>query len=424
MDETSRLLKEGIRVLKAGQRERAKTLLMQAIEADEENERAWLWLSGAVETDEERRICLENVLTLNPDHELAQKGLARLPPVPEDEVDLPPSFEGEGTSEVISEPISEASLPPSLEARAAQLAQPEPSHKSTEWWEETPVLEPPPTPKVKQFHDVWARNEELCAFCAEPIIRTQNRCPKCERPLIGKALINSVPGMYYKRLLTWLTVFISLRAIGILLVLAILFSETQLSGIDTANLLVESLVSFVPLIVAAAGIYQRQAWAYWLLLVVSFIETGLLALVAFGAGSFGVLICLSPLLVLSLFILFTIYMAGEDFQKMPVRRIAVVSDRLKKPQDLDKMAHKLAKEGKWASAVLHWQRAVGRASGHAPYLLRLGHAYAELGFYERSLDILKSALEAARNSELRQKIEQELVRVTHLSQSPDEAQPI
>ena len=41
-----------------------------------------MWLSGAVETDEERRICLENVLTINPDNVLARKGLLKLGPAP------------------------------------------------------------------------------------------------------------------------------------------------------------------------------------------------------------------------------------------------------------------------------------------------------------------------------------------------------
>ena len=419
MDDISRVLKEGIQAVKAGQREQAKALLMQVIAADDKNERAWLWLSGAVDTDEDRRICLENVLTINPDNELAKKGLARLKPA-EEEIELPSSWQEEATPEPIPEVISEPALPASLQARAAQLAQPEPE-KATGWWEETPIVEtPPPSPKMK-FDDVWSRDEEICAFCAEPIIRTQDRCSKCKRPLIAKALINAVPGPYYRRLITWVTVFVSLRVIGILLVLGLLFSEGLAGGFDAAGVITESVATFVPLVIALIGIYKREPWAYWLLLIVSILETGLLISVAAAGGGFG-LICLSPLILLSGYILFTIYMAGEDFQKRRVRRIAVVSDRLKDPGVLDKAAQRLAKEEKWASAVLHWQRAVGRASGHAPYLLRLGHAYAQTGHYERSLDILNSALEATKSSEVRQDIEREIVRVTHLKQAPDETQ--
>jgi tetratricopeptide (TPR) repeat protein len=53
-------------------------LLGQAIRRNPRDERAWLWLSGAVETDIERRQCLERVLTLNPHNAAARSGLAML----------------------------------------------------------------------------------------------------------------------------------------------------------------------------------------------------------------------------------------------------------------------------------------------------------------------------------------------------------
>jgi len=68
-------LKQGIAALKAGHKAEARELLMQIVEQDEHNEMAWLWLSGAVDTDEDRRICLENMLTINPNSEVAQRGI-------------------------------------------------------------------------------------------------------------------------------------------------------------------------------------------------------------------------------------------------------------------------------------------------------------------------------------------------------------
>jgi formylglycine-generating enzyme required for sulfatase activity len=73
-----KLLKQGIAALKAGHKAEARDLLTQVVEQDERNEMAWLWLSGAVETDEERRICLENVLAINPNNSVAQRGLESL----------------------------------------------------------------------------------------------------------------------------------------------------------------------------------------------------------------------------------------------------------------------------------------------------------------------------------------------------------
>jgi len=75
---TDELLKQGIAALKAGRKAEARNLLMQVVEQDERNEMAWLWLSGAVDTDEERRICLENVLAINPNNGVARRGLESL----------------------------------------------------------------------------------------------------------------------------------------------------------------------------------------------------------------------------------------------------------------------------------------------------------------------------------------------------------
>jgi tetratricopeptide (TPR) repeat protein len=75
---TNQLLQEGVSALKQGDKARARACLLAALKQDERDERAWLWLSGAVERDEERIICLENVLTINPANERARQGLAWL----------------------------------------------------------------------------------------------------------------------------------------------------------------------------------------------------------------------------------------------------------------------------------------------------------------------------------------------------------
>ncbi len=69
------LIKEGIAALKEGRKNDADRALRKAVELDDQNEQAWLWLSAVVDTPEERQICLENVLDLNPDNAKARKGL-------------------------------------------------------------------------------------------------------------------------------------------------------------------------------------------------------------------------------------------------------------------------------------------------------------------------------------------------------------
>jgi len=74
-EEVAEWLYDGAVALRAGDRQRALDLLMQVVEIDEENEQAWLWLSGAVDNIDDQQIALENVLTLNPHNELARRGL-------------------------------------------------------------------------------------------------------------------------------------------------------------------------------------------------------------------------------------------------------------------------------------------------------------------------------------------------------------
>lgn len=72
------MLNKAIIAAKAGRKTEARHLLEAVLDADERNEQAWLWLSGAVDSNEERVICLENVLAINPDNQAARKGLAAL----------------------------------------------------------------------------------------------------------------------------------------------------------------------------------------------------------------------------------------------------------------------------------------------------------------------------------------------------------
>jgi hypothetical protein len=74
---TGDVLKQAIAAARTGNKGEARKLLGQLLRHDSDNETAWLWLSGVVETDEQRVACLEKVLTLNPDNTVAQRGLER-----------------------------------------------------------------------------------------------------------------------------------------------------------------------------------------------------------------------------------------------------------------------------------------------------------------------------------------------------------
>jgi Tfp pilus assembly protein PilF len=78
MDERqlAQMLYDGALAVQQGDLERARDLLLQVVEADEQNVEAWLWLSGAVEDVDDQQTALENVLALDPDNRAAHDGLA------------------------------------------------------------------------------------------------------------------------------------------------------------------------------------------------------------------------------------------------------------------------------------------------------------------------------------------------------------
>ena len=119
------LLRRGIAAAKAGRKEEAHEVLFQVVKLDERNEQAWLWLSGVVDSTEERQICLENVLAINPANARARAGLDWL-----------------------------------------RQSAPQP---------ETPAHAVPPAP---------APDEERCPRCGAGIGASSSACPRCELPLI------------------------------------------------------------------------------------------------------------------------------------------------------------------------------------------------------------------------------------------------
>ena len=72
------LTQQGIAALKSGDRAAARQLLTAAIKQDPKDELAWLWLTGALDKDEERIACLRQVLKLNPGNQVAARGLAQI----------------------------------------------------------------------------------------------------------------------------------------------------------------------------------------------------------------------------------------------------------------------------------------------------------------------------------------------------------
>jgi len=71
-------LNRGIALAKAGRNLEARNVLGQVVRKDPQSVRAWLWLAGVVETEEQQRYCLERVLHLNPEDEICKQILIQM----------------------------------------------------------------------------------------------------------------------------------------------------------------------------------------------------------------------------------------------------------------------------------------------------------------------------------------------------------
>lgn len=72
------LLRQGIEDVRNGNRSAARQKLEKVVELDENSEKGWLWLASVVDTDQEKRVCLGNVLHINPANDRARKALEAL----------------------------------------------------------------------------------------------------------------------------------------------------------------------------------------------------------------------------------------------------------------------------------------------------------------------------------------------------------
>lgn len=405
-------LEAGIAAAKTGDRKQAYSLLRQVVDADEGNEKAWLWLSEVAETAENRRICLENVLTLNPHNQVAKRGLAKLDGEAQ-QIELADSPKTTVRKEY--QPISAAAamLYPDQQVKEWEWRDPTPNHQRNQVGYQTDT----------QYQDIWTQDVEMCAYCAHEVQPEDKKCSKCQRPLFIWQYRYPTPSSHMHVL------WVLLLGVGQLYLL-----QGIINIISTGNLItaVPSLLLTATFLLLAGGVYFRQSWAHttsiallatlFLITVVTFLfrdelvqlnmdslDPAIGALVGSLANGFIVFIMLFQLITIIVSLVAAAFFAGPDFERHYMRHIAVVSKGLNDATQYHDAAQRLAKAGMWATAVLHWQRAAAKSPNQISYQRQLGIAYAKLGFYQRSLDVLQSALTITTNpvkqTELQQAIE-------------------
>jgi tetratricopeptide (TPR) repeat protein len=407
--ELDELMQRGRTAVQMGHAETAKACFMAVIAADDRHEAAWFGLSQVVADVKEQRICLENVLTLNPDHPEAEQLLDQL-------------------AETAVSPQPTVRHRPALSLASALLyseRQVEIDNHPPPEKHDAPVIHYTDT---SQFDDVWARETDICAYCAQEVTLEQDKCSHCERKLATWQYRYERPSSSLH--IYWVLVVGLAQLFLIQSFYDIVIQMDLLRAIFSVSLMV---ISFA----LAAGIYWRLLWSHFLTMafLIGFIILQITTLFVpfslenvplqgidpaiseFTGGlfaGFGDTLRLLQITAAALALVQAIMWATPDFERVPLRRLARVSKRPKFASDYHLLAKNFAENNMWATAVLHWQYAVSRAPTQASYMLHLGRAYQHLGFTERSRDILQTALQHSKQPEqqttvrqLLQKLDQE-----------------
>ncbi len=79
------LFKTALDAIEKGERRRARDLLTRLLKTDQKNPQYWVWMSTVVETSKESIFCLKEALKLDPENQLARRGLILYGVLPLDE---------------------------------------------------------------------------------------------------------------------------------------------------------------------------------------------------------------------------------------------------------------------------------------------------------------------------------------------------
>ncbi len=404
-------LQVGIAAAKAGRTEEARRHLLQALEADEHDVQAWLWLSGVVDDLDERQICLENVLAIHPGNEMAQKGLAILqqqrgqPPTPP-----PPPPPPESKPEPEPPPAPAASEPkPKKRSKYKRLGpkkkKKEPSVADVAGQKASLADAPPSPPPVTladapDMGDNPLDNKLSCPTCGNLTQAQDRRCKKCGNALWLRTPKLEKPSFFFKVLLF----FQSLNTIGSLLSLGGLvllpfsgeaLGETTGGDISTSLLLLIALpLLLLPAIyniVVLIGLLKRWRVIFYLFLVQAVLYLGLVGSVILVMGLesiMSVVICGLPLGLIAVTQLFLVFNLGEDFAFDEERLLMEVD-----PDDLGRTlmekGAEYAKKKMWALAALHFRQAGRRLGDELEPHLSLAVAYNNLKWHERMIEPVK-----------------------------------
>ncbi len=121
MTDAQQLVQQARRAIQTGDNEKGQRLLAQVLQANPQDETAWLWMAVAIESPQKRRECLQRVLSINPDHALARQALASTDARETVKREAPPSPASAPTDGVLRCEVCDRPLGPQLSHHVFRL---------------------------------------------------------------------------------------------------------------------------------------------------------------------------------------------------------------------------------------------------------------------------------------------------------------
>lgn len=370
-------LGQGIAAAKAGDAAAAKELLLYVLKQDERDETAWLWLASVVESEEEQRICLDNVLTIDPANQNARAWLAAME---EPAVTYEPAA-GERV-------VSLEELFPAAPAQEASLSPPEPSG---------------------------------CPYCGQLADADARRCPQCGKHLVVERPIKSTtPHMIWFLSGSWVllaAIYLAVNGITVSVLLAVLGSTQQsvgasymqdvistylidlspragwsaswLGGLVHGIVLGEAIV--IAWFLAVAFILAKQRLDAGLVTSFVLVITLFLVVVEIAFGVYSSLIKLVSTLAVGGLLLRSM---GE-FRAETIRYQLGLDRGLVTSLDYYNRGRRYHEKGMLAQAILHWERAAALEPERAALRIPLSKALCAAGRYSEAVSHAREALRAS-----------------------------
>jgi tetratricopeptide (TPR) repeat protein len=393
-------LAQGITAAKAGNKPEARRLLTEVVKTDERQLEAWLWLSQVLDSLEDKTVCLENALTLDPDNEFAQKQLAQVKSSQE-KLFAPTYAPGEEE-------------PPPMVAPT-----PEPVQLSTADYPHQP----------DEFDDPL-----LCPYCVAPTQADDKSCPSCHQSFIVKRRLKKERSVWlWRGIFIQLVIALFLTAFGVGYFVLI----AKLSGIPSPS-------PFLPVYFGQPVDQPPEAvdimlqvfplWLFWgligatiyslLLILVLYFRTpnghviyltnggitlvlGLFGAIIFYHSTIAIAACIILFIIGAVQLLITMNL-WYDFTFEQGRLSLKIDRDAKGHTALFLSGRKYSELGMWGLAVIHLRRAVTGEPNKLIYNIALIVAYMNIKRYDLAKEVLTRAEKLAPNSPEVQKLKTEL----------------